>query len=390
MLSLTTEFERLNREQKLAVRETGNTVVLAGPGSGKTATLVIKVAHLLSEVIPPPQGLACITYNNETVKEFRFRLAGFGIRPSANVFLGTVHSFCLNCIVRPFSPVLFEGSGAIEVLSDNDSEALLGNVFEEVGRNDNPAWFKSTLTKIRRARDCGEDLGGFQDQDLQIVDRYVQLLHASSKVDFDEMVSKALSIVHGHDWVCQLLSNRFPWLIVDEYQDLGGPLDAIVTTLLAKEDVRIFAVGDPDQTIYDFTGANPKYLAALAVRPDFRAIRLKFNYRSGRRLITASQAALAPSEPRNYEPDPQRKDDGEVLFFEAQAELESHADVLANQVIPELRARQIAPDEVAILYRQKGTLVTAIQADLTTAEIPFIAEKESDYPRAIIVTVAHS
>jgi DNA helicase-2/ATP-dependent DNA helicase PcrA len=82
MLSLAREFQRLNSEQQTAVREASNTVVLAGPGSGKTATLVVKVAHLLSEVIPAPHGLACITYNNDTVREFRSRLAEFGFHLS--------------------------------------------------------------------------------------------------------------------------------------------------------------------------------------------------------------------------------------------------------------------------------------------------------------------
>ena len=271
------------------------------------------------------------------------------------------------------------------MLADDGSETLLAKVFNAVGRNENPAWFKSTLTKIRRARDCGEDIAGFSTQDVEIVERYISLLRRSSKVDFDEIVSLALRIVRQNVWVCELLSSRFRWLLIDEYQDLGGPLHAIVTTLIDKTDLTIFAVGDPDQTIYDFTGAHPKYLAALSERADFRAIRLRFNYRSGRRLIVASQAALAPPEPREYEPDPNREDEGEVFFYEAQPELESHAELITTEIIPELRTRGLAFEEIAILYRQKGVLTTAIQAASTTAAIPFIAEKDSDYPRAILI-----
>src|SRR5271163_4482352 len=87
MRNLQQEYDRLNPEQKEAVRSSGNTVVLAGPGSGKTETLVIKIAHLLSSEIRAPRGLACLTYNNDTVKEFRNRLAGFGIHPGRRVFL---------------------------------------------------------------------------------------------------------------------------------------------------------------------------------------------------------------------------------------------------------------------------------------------------------------
>src|SRR6266478_6464281 len=102
MQRLNESFDRLNDEQKTAVLTEGNTVVMAGPGSGKTATLVVKIGYLISEKIIPPTGLACVTYNNDAVREFRMRLAGHGIFSRRSLFLGTVHSFCLNCIVRPY------------------------------------------------------------------------------------------------------------------------------------------------------------------------------------------------------------------------------------------------------------------------------------------------
>lgn len=120
-------------------------------------------------------------------------------------------------------------------------------------------------------------------------------------IDFEGMVTTALELITRHAWIRDLLAARFPWLLVDEYQDLGGPLHQIVTTLANGGAIKVFAVGDPDQTIYDFTGANPKYLEALTGRRDFEQIRLKFNYRSGQRLIDASQAALAPAKPRGYQ-----------------------------------------------------------------------------------------
>jgi len=304
----------------------------------------------------------------------------------AILFLGTVHSFCLNCILRPFASLL-QGTAAasIEVATEHDADVLLAGVFNELGRNENPAWFKSTLTKIRRARDCVEDLSQFSEEDRAAVNRYLDLLSRSSKVDFDEMVSKSLRVVQDNNWVCQMLATRFPWLIVDEYQDLGGPLHNIVTILTTKAHVNVFAVGDPDQTIYDFTGANPKYLASLSEREDFTSVHLKFNYRSGRRLINASQAALAPAEPRDYRPDPARHDEGEILFYRADQHLESHATTIATEIIPEMQARRVPLDEIAILYRQKGPLVTAIEKQLTEASVPFIAEKDSSYPRALLI-----
>ena len=386
MRNLQQEYDRLNPEQKEAVRSSGNTVVLAGPGSGKTETLVIKIAHLLSSEIRAPRGLACLTYNNDTVKEFRNRLAGFSIYPGRRVFLGTVHSFCLNCILRPFGALVAERfSGGIRVAAENRASSLLEEAMDQLGLNETTSWLATRLTRLRRRIDCREDISGFAETDIQVLDRYRESLETNGLVDFEEMVSSALNFVREQDWIPPLLAARFPWLIIDEYQDLGGPLHSIVTTLLEKTDIRVFAVGDPDQTIYDFTGASPEYLRALSQRTDFRSITLRFNYRSGKRLIAASQAALAPSVPRDYKPAPDRQDEGEVLFINAKDALENHASAITAQVWPEIRARGIPPEEVAILYRQKGTLLTLIQKSLIAADIPFHAERDSHYPRAPIV-----
>ena len=386
MRDLQQEFDRLNSEQKEAVRFDGNMVVLAGPGSGKTETLVIKIAHLLSNNIRAPRGLACITYNNDTVREFRTRLSEFGIYPDRRIFLGTVHSFCLNCILRPFGPLASQQlSSRIQVAAERRASSLLEVAIGQAGLNESTGWVATRLTRLRRRIDCNEDISGFAEIDIDVLQRYSKSLERAGLVDFDGMVSSALNLVRTQPWIPALVSARFPWLIVDEYQDLGGPLNAIVTTLLAKTELRVFAVGDPDQTIYDFTGASPEYLLNLAARPDFKSISLKFNYRSGKRLIAASQAALAPTEPRNYEANPSRTDEGEVFFLNGGEALERHARVIVEQALPELQARGTPLEEIAILYRQKGTLLALIQKALSAAQVPFLAERDSSYPRAPVI-----
>lgn len=326
MLNLSDEYRQLNDEQQEAVLADGNIVVLAGPGSGKTATLVIKIAHLVTEKITPPSGLACITYNNDAVREFRTRLAGLGIRARRGLFLGTVHSFCLNCIVRPYAGLVDPRfKTGITVAAENNAEEIL---LEATGRHvgeSQARWIGPTVTRYRRARACGEDLSGFADTDLLVVGEYEDLLLKNGLVDFEGIILVALDLIRQHGWIRKLVAARFPWIAVDEYQDLGGPLHRIVTSLVDSAAVKVFAVGDPDQTIYDFTGASPKYLGELCAREDFDSVRLKFNYRSGRRIIDASQAALAPSEPRGYAPHPGRKDQGEIFFVGADGTHANHA-----------------------------------------------------------------
>ena len=380
MLNLSDEYRRLNDEQQTAIRAEGNIVVLAGPGSGKTATLVIKIAHLLTERVIPPCGLSCITYNNDAVREFRTRLAELGIRARRGLFLGTVHSFCLNCIVRPYA-ALVDSRFKKGITVAGESKA--GEIFLEAAKKhvseSDARWLGPTVTRYRRARACDEDLSGFGDTDPLVVEEYENLLLQNGLVDFEGIILIALDLIRQQEWVRQLVAARFPWLAVDEYQDLGGPLHNIVTNLVDAAGVKVFAVGDPDQTIYDFTGANPKYLNELASRADFESVRLKFNYRSGQRIIDASQAALAPAEPRGYAPDPGRKDQGEIFFIGSDGTHANHAARVAEAVTNSLAAG-IRPEEIAIFYRAIGPLVDAIREELTRHKVEFIWERDGRFP----------
>jgi DNA helicase-2/ATP-dependent DNA helicase PcrA len=380
--SLHKEFARLNAKQKVAVSQTHNTVVFAGPGSGKTATLVLKAAYLLAEKIPPPRGLACITYNNEAAAEFRNRLEALGVRAGARVFLGTVHSFCLNCIIRPFSSLIDSEVGDVEVVPDAKALEFLKSAANKVGPDLHPFDLKETITKLRSRIACREDHSGFADSDLKILELYQKALTREGLIDFEGIVEKALEIIRDNAWVGDFLLARFPWILVDEYQDLGGPLHKIIEEMVAA-GIHIFSVGDPDQCIYDFTGAEPSYFLELTKRNDFETVRLSLNYRSGKKLIAASQAALAESEPRDYKPDPTRTDEGEVLFFKGPS-TDDHPIVIVNEVIPELVARGLKHEDIAVFYKRKGRFLSELTKALDDAGIPYFLEKNDKYSRTRI------
>lgn len=386
MRDLGTEFRRLNAEQQEAVAHDGNTVVLAGPGSGKTATLVVKVAQLLGKVIMPPRGVACITFNNDAVEEFRGRLAEHGLHAGRRLYLGSVHSFCLNCIVRPYAPLVDPAFGRhVRVLSGRAAGALLERIGNSHVANLDMWRFQPTSTRIRRALACGESVRGFDDREVAAVKEYEAKLVSQGAVDFEAMVLRSVDLVQTHSWIRRLLAARFPWLVVDEYQDLGGPLHKIVTSLMDLAEVKVFAVGDPDQTVYDFTGAHPRYLAELEKRDDFEAIQLRFNYRSGSNLIAAGQAALALDDgPRPYLPDPSRTDHGRVVFKKAKDDLSAHGET-ALAAVQEAIAAKIPPHEIAVLYRTQYEVLPQIRAAFDQAGLPYVAERDASYAKSSLV-----
>ena len=183
-----------------------------------------------------------------------------------------------------------------------------------------------------------------------LAEEYEAELRRRGLVDFDDLVILGHSLVTHYDWVLPLVGAKFPVLPVDEYQDLGVPLHRIVKRLAFHGGIRLFAVGDADQSIYGFAGADGNLLMELAGREDVESIRLKINYRSAGGIVRASEMALG--ENRGYRPqDPRRK--ATIEFVECPNGLREQAEVAVSRVIPAALAARAGRrlGDIAILYR---------------------------------------
>jgi len=180
------------------------------------------------------------------------------------------------------------------------------------------------------------------------IEAYEAELRARNLVDFDDMPLLAFRMIRDHEWIRGALRAKFPILFVDEYQDLGYALHELVLLLCFEAGVRLFAVGDPDQSIYAFTGANPELLESLITRPGVVPIHLRFNYRCGTSIIQAAQAALG--EDRDYRA-PDGAHQGNIFFHPVAGDLSNQAQLVVHRLVPEMRARSIQLQEIAVLYR---------------------------------------
>lgn len=359
-----------NTEQYEAVHELGHCVVRAGPGSGKTKTLTTAMARAVLEDVLPPRGIACITYNNECALELETRLAKLGIEPSDRVFIGTVHSFALSQIIAPYARcVLPELRANFRIANSDECNQAIHAAYHRLASGDG---------KIKTSRDCWslaekkrreqvdrtQELWRGRNPELaDFVEYYEAELRRDGLIDFEDMPLLAFRMVQQHQWIRRSLHAKFPVLFVDEYQDLGHALHELVLMLCFDGGSRLFAVGDPDQSIYAFTGANPELFLGLAVRPDVRDIRLRFNYRCGRRIIKVSQAALG--EERAYVA-PDGAAEGDVFFVPVDGDMRDQADHTAKVLIPHIRSGGTKIEEIAVLYRvaEHGNFV----AQAVTAE----------------------
>lgn len=340
-----------NPGQQAAYDSTGHCVVLAGPGSGKTKTLVMKLARILAEDVRAPRGAACITYSQECARELTRRLERLGLREAPNLFIGTVHGFCLRHLLMPYGRLAnLPASFPLTVATQRQSEQLLKRAGDRLFGVGHP-WKPIDLGRHRRSVLDRETVAWSSEEELAAwAEEYEAELRRAGLIDFDDMVVFGQRLIAERDWVLPLVQAKFPVLAVDEYQDLGVALHRIVQRVAFDGGVRLFAVGDPDQSIYGFTGADGALLLELAERENVERVQLQLNYRSASRIVNASEMVLG--EARGYQAsDPGRQ--AVIAFVPCDDGVEGQAAHAAAQIIP---AALVAKPgrclgDIAILYK---------------------------------------
>ena len=305
------------------------------------------------EDVHVPRGIACITYNNECARELEARLGVLGVESRGRVFIGTVHSFALTQIILPYAktaridlPVPFR------VATQAQQRAAFQKAFERaIGGAGNPRDFKLPMDRYRRSvldRRSPRWRKG-HPQNARLVVAYEQELRARGLIDFDDMPLLALDALKRNEWLRRAILAKYPVLVVDEYQDLGLALHQMVLGLCFQTGVRLFAVGDVDQSIYGFTGAYPDLLERVGERTDVQTVRLRLNYRCSLRIVAAAEHALGRD--RGYQA-AEGAEEGAVVFHPGRFTYERQAHHLFSDILPGAfrRMPDLTPGRVAILY----------------------------------------
>lgn len=371
-----------NEKQREAYFHNDHCVVQAGPGSGKTATLTMKIMLLLTEHISPPRGLACVTFNNEALREFKNRLKKLGLPPRPNVFLGTVHSFCLSCVIRPYGRLFRPDIPSPPIVAPEDVQSFcFQQAMDQVGINQSIWKFRERFDRYRRTHLDRMGPEWYEDEECaKTIESYESLLRSKGYLDFDDLILTALNLIESQSVIRLCLQARFPWLVIDEYQDLGYPLHRIVLSLIDNTDVKVYAVGDPDQSIYGYAGASPKYLQQLSAHQSVKPVTLELNYRCGQKIIDGAEVILCPPTPRNFKSSRGESDIGEVYFFQRSEGLKAQAKLITQSILPELHKAGYEPKDTAILYIDRHDARLLIEA-LNESDIKYVGERDQRYKR---------
>ncbi len=296
-------YDTLNREQQQAVCQTeGPVLILAGAGSGKTRVITHRIAYLMEECEVNPWNILAITFTNKAAGEMRERvdrLIGFG---SESVWISTFHSMCVRILRRHIDLLGYQNS--FTIYDTDDQKTVMKDICKRLRIDTKQLKERQILGAISSAKNelisplrYREDhMGGWDYYGRQIGDcyeEYQKVLKKNNALDFDDLLMKTVDLFHLHPEVLENYQNRFRYIMVDEYQDTNNAQFELVRLLAAKYR-NLCVVGDDDQSIYRFRGANINNILDFEkVYPEALVVRLEQNYRSTQNVLDAANAVIS-------------------------------------------------------------------------------------------------
>ncbi|MDL2237194.1 UvrD-helicase domain-containing protein, partial [Christensenellaceae bacterium OttesenSCG-928-K19] len=370
---------QLNKEQQMAVDTTeGAVLVLAGAGSGKTRVLTQRVAHLLESGKARPWEILAITFTNKAAAEMRERIADtveFDIR---DMWVSTFHAMCVRMLRRYADKIGYTSNFLI--YDTLDTQRVLKNIIEEFGLKDDKAYneryFKNLISKYKngsRAKNFGEyadEMNPFvSDYADEIFDRYEAQMKIQNAMDFDDLLLNTLLLLETDDEAREYYQKKFRYILVDEYQDTNMVQYELVH-ILAQGSGNLFVVGDDDQSIYAFRGANIRNI--LEFEKDFQGavvIRLEQNYRSDKRILDVANCIIRNNEGRKGKTLWSDIQSGEKpVLFTAQNEGDEASRIARD--IQQMAQQGVKYSDMAVLYRMH-TLARVLEERLRMYAIPY-------------------
>lgn len=355
---MTDTMQGLNKEQLDAVQTiNGPMLILAGAGSGKTKVLTCRIAHLLQQGVRPYRILA-ITFNNKAAAEMRERVDRMAGAAARDVWLFTFHAFCAR-LLRYELENLSGYANNFAIYDTSDSKNLIKQVLKEMNLDEKRFPLPAIISHISNAKNAlllpdayaREASGYYEQQVAQIYDAYQKKLQANNAVDFDDLLLLALRLLQENPAVREKYQRKFDYLMVDEYQDTNHA-QYLLTKLLAAGHRNICVVGDADQSIYGWRGADIQNILDFEKDyPDAKLVKLEQNYRSTQVILDAANAVIdnnSGRKPKNLWT--ANGNGSEIIYYQANDERDEARYVIENMQKLQLNEGAKLGD-MAVLYR---------------------------------------
>ena len=352
-------YDTLNPPQREAVAQTeGPVLILAGAGSGKTRVLTHRIAYMMDEKGVNPWNILAITFTNKAAQEMRERvdkLVGFG---SESIWVSTFHSACVRILRRHIDNLGYDTN--FTIYDTDDQKSLMKDVCRKMNIDTKIYKERSLLAQISHAKDellTPDDMemkaaGDYNMKKVASVYReYQAALRKNNALDFDDLIVKTVELFEKCGAVLEYYQERFKYIMVDEYQDTNTAQFKFIS-LLAQRYQNLCVVGDDDQSIYKFRGANiGNILGFEHVFPDARVIRLEQNYRSTKNILNAANQVIANNTERKAKTLWTENEEGSKVHFRQFLNAYEEAEYVAGEIGKLKRNGLGNYRDCAILYR---------------------------------------
>ena len=353
-------YDTLNEQQREAVYQTeGPVLILAGAGSGKTRVLTHRTAYLIEEKGVNPYHIMAITFTNKAAGEMRERIdkiVGFG---SESIWVSTFHSSCVRILRRHIDRIGFDTN--FTIYDADDSKSLMKDICKRLEIDTKIYKEKSFLAAISSAKDelitptelmqralTSSDYA--KRKQAEVYREYQEALHKNNALDFDDLIFKTVELFQFHPEVLDYYQERFRYIMVDEYQDTNT-IQFQLVSMLARKYQNLCVVGDDDQSIYKFRGANVKNILNFEnVFPEAVTIKLEQNYRSTKNILNAANEVIKHNKGRKTKKLWTENEEGDLIeFYQYGTEYEEARKIIHE--IEDLSKEGYDYKNMAILYR---------------------------------------
>ena len=369
-------IENLNQQQKEAVLyNEGPLLILAGAGSGKTKVLTTKIAYLIEELWVSPYEILAITFTNKAAHEMKDRVYQLIGQEANAIQISTFHSFGLKIIKENYENLGYDKNFVI--MDSDDSLTIVKKILKNQNYDPkiyNPKAIKNKISSCKNELISPKDYEIYANNDYekvikQVYEKYEQKLKENNAVDFDDLLCLPIKLLKKHPSILQTYQERYKYILIDEYQDTNEA-QYILSKMISAKYKNICVVGDADQAIYGFRGANYKNILNFEKDyPNAKSIKLEQNYRSTKTILDAANCVIKNNQSRKEKNLWSTKDEGEkITYYHAYDEKdESH---YVASTIKKLQEKNVSLADIAVLYRTNAQS-RVLEEELLKQSIPY-------------------
>jgi DNA helicase-2/ATP-dependent DNA helicase PcrA len=373
--------KNMNPPQKEAIMTLeGPVLILAGAGSGKTRVLTHRMAHIIGQGVAAPDEILCVTFTNKAAKEMEHRiykiLSDLGAAIRSQLWINTFHSFCVRVLRQHIT--LLDYKPFFGIYDSSDQLSQIKKVMNALNINDKMYPAKNFQSRISQAKMLGLTPEGLEKNSRRLMDSktvevykaYEVEMKKANSLDFDDLLMKTYELFRMYPDVLKMYQEKFRYIMVDEYQDTNH-IQYLLVQMLAKAHRNLCVVGDEDQSIYSWRGADIKNILDFEKDfPEAKVVKLEENYRSTSNIVNAATAVIKNNSERKDKTLFTSNDAGELIQVREEKNEYDEARFVAKTIQTMINAGEGTYNDYAIFYRTNAQS-RVLEEQLRTLAIPY-------------------